>query len=74
VYARYCVGCHVIDGDGGRDGPDLSKVGGEHDQAFLERLIADPEAVDPDAEMPSFASRLSPAQLDAIAAYLASRK
>lgn len=74
VYARYCVGCHTIDDDGGEDGPDLSRIGSEHDAAYLERLIADPEAVNPTAEMPSFRSRLSDAELKAIAAYLAGRK
>jgi ubiquinol-cytochrome c reductase cytochrome b subunit len=74
VYARYCVGCHVIDGEGGTDGPELSRIGGKHDLNYLKRLIADPEAVKPDAEMPSFRSRLSDAEIDAIAAYLASRK
>ena len=74
VYARFCIGCHTIAGEGGKDGPDLSRAGGKHDAVFLKRLIADPEAVDPDAEMPSFKSRLSQAELDAIAAYLASRK
>ncbi|HXH33536.1 MAG TPA: cytochrome b N-terminal domain-containing protein [Plantibacter sp.] len=74
VFAQRCIGCHVIDGDGGTDGPDLSNVGTKHDAGFLRRLIADPEAVNPKAEMPSFERRLSADQLDAIAAYLASRK
>lgn len=74
VFAQRCIGCHVIDGDGGTDGPDLSRVGSKHDAGFLRRLIADPEAVNPKAEMPSFQGRLSADQLDAIAAYLASRK
>jgi mono/diheme cytochrome c family protein len=74
VYARYCVGCHVIDGEGGTDGPDLSRIGAKHDLKYLERLIADPEAVNPDAEMPSFDSRLTDSELNAIAAFLASRK
>ena len=74
VHARFCIGCHIIDGDGGADGPDLSRVGQRLDQAALKRLISDPEAVNPDAEMPSFASRLSQAELDAIASFLASRK
>jgi len=74
VHARYCIGCHAIDGDGGRDGPDLSRIGAKHDASFLVRLIADPESVNPDAEMPSFKSRLSQAELEAIAAYLASRR
>ena len=74
VFAHRCIGCHVVDGDGGTEGPDLSHVGSKHDAGFLRRLIADPEAVNPNAEMPSFERRLSSDQLDAIAAYLASRK
>jgi ubiquinol-cytochrome c reductase cytochrome b subunit len=74
VWARYCVGCHIIDGDGGKDGPELSKAGEKHDLPTLKTWIVDPEAVDPLAEMPAFGDRLSPEQLDAIAAYLASRK
>jgi mono/diheme cytochrome c family protein len=74
VWARYCVGCHKIDGDGGTDGPDLTHEGTKHDAATLRRWIVDPELVDPNAEMPSFGDRLSPAQLDAMSAYLAARK
>jgi mono/diheme cytochrome c family protein len=74
IFARYCVGCHKVEGDGGTDGPDLTAIGSEHDAATLRRWIVDPELVDPDAEMPSFGDRLSPEQLDAIAGYLASRR
>lgn len=74
VYARYCIGCHVIDGEGGDDGPDLSAIGTKHDRTALRRWIADPEAVNPDAEMPSFGDRLLPGQLEAIAEYLADRQ
>ena len=74
VWARYCVGCHKIEGDGGTDGPDLTLEGTKHDAATLRRWIEDPEQVDPDADMPAFGDRLSAAQLDAIAEYLASRK
>lgn len=74
VFARYCVGCHKIDGDGGKDGPDLSHEGKKHDAATLRRWIVDPELVDPDADMPAFGDRLNEAQLDAVAAYLAARK
>jgi mono/diheme cytochrome c family protein len=63
-----------VDGDGGTDGPELSAIGAKRDVAFLKRLIADPESVDPDAEMPSFVRRLTPAELEAIAEYLAARK
>jgi len=74
VYARHCVNCHRIDGEGGTEGPDLSRVGAEHDVEKLKIWIKDPEAVDPDAEMPSFEKRLTAAELNAIAAYLAARK
>jgi ubiquinol-cytochrome c reductase cytochrome b subunit len=74
IFARYCVGCHVIDGDGGKDGPDLSHEGTKHDLATLRTWITDPEAVDPDAEMPAFGNRLMPQELDAIATYIAGRK
>jgi quinol-cytochrome oxidoreductase complex cytochrome b subunit len=74
VWARYCVGCHVIDGDGGSDGPELSRIGREHDAPKLRTWIADPEAVKPDTDMPAFGKRLSPEQLDAISHYLAGRK
>jgi ubiquinol-cytochrome c reductase cytochrome b subunit len=74
VFARYCVGCHVIDGDGGHDGPDLSRIGREHDREWLRRWIAQPKMIKPDAEMPAFERRLQPAELDAMAVYLARRR
>jgi len=74
IWARYCVGCHKIEGDGGTEGPDLTHEGTKHDAATLRRWIEDPEQVDPDADMPSFGDRLTAEQLDAISAYLASRK
>jgi ubiquinol-cytochrome c reductase cytochrome b subunit len=74
VYVRYCVGCHTVDGDGGKDGPDLSKVGSKRDHATIRRIIADPLSVNADAEMPAFGKRLTPQELDAISAYLSSRK
>ena len=74
VFARYCVGCHKLDGDGGSDGPDLTRAGEKHDVDALRLWIVDPEAVNPEAEMPAFGKRLSPAELHAIADYLAARK
>ena len=74
VYARHCIGCHVIDGEGGKDGPELTRVGAEHDAAYLTRLITDPVSVNADAEMPAFRKRLSAAELEAIAGFLAARK
>jgi ubiquinol-cytochrome c reductase cytochrome b subunit len=74
VFARYCIGCHKLDGDGGADGPDLSHAGSKHDLAALRLWIVDPEAVNPEAEMPAFGDRLTAEQLDTIAAFLAARR
>lgn len=74
IFARHCIGCHTIDGDGGTDGPNLSHVGLERDRGWLRRWIARPENVDPDAEMPPFDRKLKPEELDAIAAFLARRR
>ena len=72
IFARHCVGCHKIEGDGGTDGPDLTHEGTKHDVATLRKWIDDPKQVDPDADMPSFGDRLTSEQLDTIASYLAS--
>ena len=74
VFARYCIGCHVVDGDGGKDGPELTHIGSKRDLEFVRKVIIDPESVDPDAEMPSFAKRLTPEEIEAVAAFLAARK
>lgn len=74
VFARFCIGCHTIDGDGGSDGPDLSHVGRERDLAWLAQWISDPSAIKPDTEMPAFRRRLRPGELEAIATYLAGRR
>ncbi len=73
VFARHCIGCHRIDGEGGDEGPDLSRVGTKHDFERLRVWIADPASIDPDAEMDPFGKRLTPQELDAIAGYLARR-
>ena len=55
-------------------GHDLTREGTRHDATWLKQWIADPESVDPAANMPSFEGRLTDAQLTAIANYLAGRK
>jgi mono/diheme cytochrome c family protein len=78
IFARHCVGCHRLDGDGGGqgddDGPDLTRIGAKQNLLTLRRWIADPESVDPDATMPAFESKLTPDELGVIAAYLAGRR
>ncbi|HKW02523.1 MAG TPA: cytochrome b N-terminal domain-containing protein [Vicinamibacterales bacterium] len=74
VVNRTCLGCHLIDGVGGTEGPDLSNVGSKYDLALIERRINNPVDVKPDAEMPAFAGRLTTEEIHAIAAWLAAKK
>jgi len=74
VFATRCSGCHVLDGEGGEDGPDLSRIGKKHGANRLHRWISDPVAIDPYADMPSFKNRLTGGEMDAIVAFLAARR
>jgi ubiquinol-cytochrome c reductase cytochrome b subunit len=74
VFDTVCFACHKLEGEGGTVGPDLSRIGRSRDAATIRKIIEDPLNVFDDSEMPPFEKRLSPDQLDALAAYLASLK
>jgi ubiquinol-cytochrome c reductase cytochrome b subunit len=74
LFSKFCINCHIIDGIGGKDGPDLTRAGKDLDAATIEQRIIDPGVLDPMAEMPSFGGRISPEDIKLIAAWLAARK
>ena len=74
VYGRWCGSCHVIDGEGTSQGPDLTRAGEKRDAAWLRAWISDPTTIDEFADMPPFDDRLTPEELTAIADYLAARR
>jgi ubiquinol-cytochrome c reductase cytochrome b subunit len=74
VLGRWCGSCHVIDGEGVKQGPDLTRAGEKRDAKWLREWISDPAAVDELADMPPFNDRQQPEELTAIANYLAARK
>jgi ubiquinol-cytochrome c reductase cytochrome b subunit len=74
VFGRFCANCHMIDGEGGSVGPDLTHIGSKRDAMWLKTWIGDPESVDAAANMPAFGTRLSDEQLTTIATYLGGRK
>ena len=71
-----CVGCHVIDGQGGSVGPELTNVY-EQGEDYVRESIVMPNAVIADGYQPNimpqaFGEQLSDEQLDEIIAYLRS--
>jgi len=74
--ANGCARCHSIGGQGGRVGPDLSRVGAEagHTPERLIAFIKNPRAFNPSSIMPSFAGRINEKNFRALGHYLASLK
>jgi mono/diheme cytochrome c family protein len=69
-----CQSCHRMEGKGGIAGPDLTHEARRHaDVDWHIRHLKDPTILKADADMPPF-DDLSPAELKALASYLATRK
>lgn len=50
-----CLGCHELDGEGGRSAPSLSTVGARRSGAYIAAIIADPQGTVPGTSMPRHA-------------------
>lgn len=68
--AQSCNACHSIHGVGGKEGPDLAGLGSRMDSDTIHQYIEDPKAVNPNAIMPGFASRLSHEEVEHVVQYL----
>jgi mono/diheme cytochrome c family protein len=71
-----CARCHVLGGQGGRMGPDLSHVGADpqHTTEWIAQHIKNPKSHNPGSRMPAFEGKIPDKDLQALAAYLASLK
>lgn len=65
---RGCLSCHMIDGAGGRYGPDLSRIGAELAVGDIAEVILNGAP-----NMPAYESILSDDELDALLLFLESR-
>ena len=66
-----CLGCHQLEGEGGRVGPDLSTVATRRSPAFIHAMIADPETTMPGTVMPK--TPMPEEVRELVASYLATR-
>ncbi|HSL70502.1 MAG TPA: c-type cytochrome [Longimicrobiales bacterium] len=62
-----CLGCHVVNGRGGRIGPDLSGVGARLDATGIRQQILNPRGIMPRIPLP-------PGTRDLLVAYLAEQR
>jgi len=67
--AKGCLNCHLIGDDGGKRGPDLTNVADRLSKDQLTLKIANGGV-----NMPAYAANLTPAEMDALTAFLQSRK
>jgi ubiquinol-cytochrome c reductase cytochrome b subunit len=64
-----CLNCHLIQGFGGRRGPDLTYIA---DKLTRDNMII--RIVNGGGNMPAFSSSLKPQEVDALVAFLETRK
>ena len=75
VYAaQSCNGCHAIAGEGGKNGPELTKVAADpkHTPKWLEEAVVNPSAHH--SSMPSYDDKVKGKDLTNLVAYLGSLK
>lgn len=73
IFKQKCAMCHVVNGKGGKIGPDLSKIASGMKEKEIMGQLENPKKRNPSTSMPSFKS-LSKVEMDALVGYLKTLK
>jgi mono/diheme cytochrome c family protein len=79
VFDGKCANCHAVLAPSGgagpkKKGPNLSKIGGEHDAEWIASYVKDPKSKKPNSTMPEFGSKLSADEVKSVSDFLAAKK
>jgi mono/diheme cytochrome c family protein len=66
-----CLGCHTLDGEGGRIGPDLTSVRSRRSAEYIAAMVDDPQRTVPGTVMPRIA--MPEATRELVVRYLTTR-
>lgn len=73
IFKQKCAMCHVVNGKGGKIGPELTKIAAKLKDADLKTQLENPKKANPSSSMPSFKT-LPKADMDALLEYLKTLK
>jgi len=73
VFKKKCAMCHVVMGQGGSIGPELTKVASKLKDKDLKEKLDNPKKTNPTSLMPSFKT-LPKAEMDSLLGYLKTLK
>jgi len=73
IFKQKCAMCHIVNGNGGIIGPDLTKVAARLKEGSLKIQLENPKKKNPSTSMPSFGT-MPKADMGALLAYLKTLK
>ena len=73
IFKQKCSMCHVVNGKGGKIGPELTKVAAGMKDNDIKSQLENPKKQNPSSSMPAFKS-LPKADMDALLGYLKTLK
>ena len=73
IFKQKCAMCHVVKGQGGKIGPELTKIAAKLKEKDIKVQLEDPKKNNPKTSMPSFKT-LPKGDFDALLGYLKTLK